>query len=254
MFLAPHELEKLTLSNVGALAQRRLARGLRLNYPEAVALIASVTLELIRDGKHTVPELMELGRTLLGANQVLPGVAELIHDVQVEGMFEDGTKLVSVHHPIHLADGDMKLALHGSFLPLPDLSLFAESAAEAVEPGEYFLLPDDLTMNADRPALKLIVTNTGDRPIQVGSHYHFVETNRPLQFDRAAAYGKRLDIPAGTAIRFEPGETREVSLVDIDGNRVIRGANRLASGPVSEEGKAAALKNIKERNYRNIEA
>lgn len=252
MFLAPHELEKLTLSNVGILAQRRLARGLRLNHPEAVALIASVTLELIRDGGHSVAELMELGRTLLGTNQVLPGVADLIPDVQVEGMFEDGTKLVSVHHPIHLADGDLKLALHGSFLPVPELSAF-QGKSDDTKPGEYFPKKEDLTINADRPAITLSVTNTGDRPIQVGSHYHFIETNRPLKFDRAAAYGKRLDIPAGAAIRFEPGETKEVALVDIDGHRVIRGANRLASGPVSAEGKAAALKNIKDRNYANIE-
>ena len=252
MYLAPHEIEKLTLASVGQLAQRRLARGLKLNYPEAVGLIASVVLELIRDGGHSVPELMELGRTLLGTNQVLPGVAELIPDVQVEGMFEDGTKLVSVHHPVHHADGNLKLALHGSFLPVPELSVFAPKGDE-VKPGEYLLADGDLTINADRAAIKLTVTNTGDRPIQVGSHYHFVETNRPLKFDRAAAYGKRLDIPAGTAIRFEPGETKEVSLVDIDGARVIRGANRLASGPVNEENKMAALKNIQERGYANVQ-
>jgi urease subunit gamma/beta len=253
VYLAPHEIEKLTLAHVGAIAQRRLARGLRLNHPETVGLIASVVLELIRDGRHSVPELMALGRTLLGTNQVLPGVAELIHDVQVEGMFEDGTKLVSVHQPVHLADGDLPLALHGSFLPVPDLALF-HTTPEAVLPGEYFPLADAITINADRTAITLSVTNTGDRPIQVGSHYHFVETNRPLKFDRAAAYGKRLDIPAGTAIRFEPGETKEVALVDIDGARVIRGANRLASGPVSEENKAAALQNIRERGYATVEA
>jgi urease subunit gamma/beta len=246
VFLSPHELDKLTLSTVGQLAQRRLARGLRLNYPEAIALIASVTLELIRDGKHTVPELMELGRTFLGTNQVLSGLAGQIDDVQVEGMFEDGTKLVSVHKPVHLKDGDLKLALYGSFLPIPDLSLFKSEGGEAPKPGEYFPRSEDLTINADRPAINLTVTNTGDRPIQVGSHFHFIETNRPLKFDRSAA-------PAGTAIRFEPGETKEVALVDIAGHRVIQGGNRLASGPVNEEGKARALKNIKDRNYANTQ-
>jgi urease subunit gamma/beta len=196
---------------------------------------------------------MELGRKLLGLNQVLPGIADLIDDVQVEGMFEDGTKLVSVHRPIHLLNGDLKLALHGSFLPVPDLSLFAATEAASVKPGEYFPLGDELTINADRPAIILKVTNTGDRPIQVGSHFHFIETNRPLKFDRGAAYGKRLDIPAGAAIRFEPGETKEVALVDIAGHRVIQGGNRLASGPVNEEGKAQALKNIKDRHYANIQ-
>ena len=82
------------------------------------------------------------------------------------------------------------------------------------------------------------VTNRGDRPIQVGSHYHFVEANRALVFDRAVAYGMRLDIPAGTAVRFEPGETRTVKLVAIAGARVIRGGNGLAGGAVSEEGRA----------------
>lgn len=252
MFLSPQELDKLTLSTIGHLAQRRLARGVRLNHPEAVALIASVVLELIRDGRHSVPELMELGRTLLGTKQVIPGVAELVNEVQVEGTFPDGTKLVVVHTPIHLESGDLKLALHGSFLPAPHASIFGPSD-EASTPGKYVPASEELTINGDRPAIKLEVTNTGDRPIQVGSHFHFIETNRPLKFDRAAAYGKRLDIPAGTAIRFEPGQTKTVFLVDIDGNKVIRGGNRLAEGKVSEAGKAAALKNIKDRKYANVE-
>ncbi|MCA9548232.1 MAG: urease subunit gamma, partial [Myxococcales bacterium] len=92
MRLTPRELDHLALHQVGALAQKRLARGLRLNHPEAVGLIATVVLELIRDGRR-VAELMDLGRQLLGRRQVLPGVAELIHDVQVEGTFPDGTKL-----------------------------------------------------------------------------------------------------------------------------------------------------------------
>ena len=85
-------------------------------------------------------------------------------------------------------------------------------------------------MNADRETVRVEVTNRGDRPIQVGSHYHFVETNRALAFDRAAAYGMRLDIPAGTAVRFEPGETKTVNLVAIAGNRVIRGGNASRTG------------------------
>jgi urease subunit gamma/beta len=252
VFLSPQELEKLTLVNVGILAQRRLARGVKLNHPEAVALIATVVLELIRDGKHSVTDLMELGRTLLGKNQVIPGVEELVNEVQVEGTFPDGTKLVSVHTPIHLTNGNLTLALHGSLLPVPDVSIFG-SSADDVKPGRYMPLPDDLTINADRKAITLSVTNTGDRPIQVGSHFHFIETNRPLSFDRAAAYGKRLDIAAGTAIRFEPGETKEVSLVDIDGHKVIRGGNLLATGQVNEQNKSAALKNIKDRNFANVE-
>src|SRR5271165_2307297 len=124
MHLAPRDIDKLLLHGAGFLAQKRLARGLRLNYPEAVALLATQLLELIRDGK-SVADLMDVGRRILGQRQVLPGVPALIHEVQVEGTFEDGTKLVTVHDPIVLADGDLALALHGSFLPLPDLALFA---------------------------------------------------------------------------------------------------------------------------------
>jgi urease beta subunit len=95
------------------------------------------------------------------------------------------------------------------------------------------------------------VTNLGDRPIQVGSHYHFIETNAALKFDRGAAYGKRLDIPAGAAVRFEPGETKTVKLVEIAGKKVIRGGNNLAGGKVSAVGKKAALKRIKAKGFGN---
>src|SRR6185369_5104619 len=111
MHLTPRDIEKLLLHNAGFLAQKRLARGLRLNYPEAVALIATQLLEFIRDGKR-VAELMDLGRKLLGRNQVLPGVPEMISEVQVEGTFPDGTKLVTVHYPVASENGDLRLALY----------------------------------------------------------------------------------------------------------------------------------------------
>ena len=95
-------------------------------------------------------------------------------------------------------------------------------------PGEILPDPGDVELNAGLARTVLTVSNTGDRPIQVGSHYHFVETNRALVFNRSAAYGRRLDIPAGTAVRFEPGETKTVSLVTIAGNQVIRGGNNFA--------------------------
>jgi urease beta subunit len=101
-------------------------------------------------------------------------------------------------------------------------------------PGELLTEPGDHVLNPGRPTLTLVVENTGDRPIQVGSHYHFAETNRALIFDRSRAYGRRLDIPAGTAVRFEPGETRTVGLVPIAGQRVVWGGNAWASGPVVE--------------------
>src|SRR6185369_2199468 len=115
MHLTPREIDKLLLHQAGVLAQKRLARGLRLNYVESVALIATQLLEFIRDGR-TVAELMDLGRRLLGTRDVLDGVAAMIDEVQVEGTFPDGTKLVTVHHPIVTELGDRTLALYGSFL------------------------------------------------------------------------------------------------------------------------------------------
>lgn len=122
--------------------------------------------------------------------------------MQVEGTFPDGTKLVTVHHPIAADEGDLDLVLYGSFLPVPDTNLFYGAMDEkATVPGEVETMPGDITLNEGRETVSLPVANLGDRPIQVGSHYHFVETNPSLKFDRAKAYGKRLDIPAGTALR-----------------------------------------------------
>ncbi len=248
MHLSPREIGKLLLHNAGCVAQKRLARGLRLNYPESVALISAQLLEFIRDGR-SVAELMDLGRHFLGRRQVLSGIPEMIAEVQVEGTFPDGTKLVTVHHPIAAEDGDLSLALYGSFLPVPDLSRFADGGGETIEAGQCVTATGELELNAGRETVRLEVTNLGDRPIQVGSHYHFIETNQHLKFDRAQAYGKRLDIPAGAAIRFEPGDTKTVSLVDIAGNRVIRGGNNLADGPVNDQQKAIALKRVADREF-----
>ena len=239
MHLTPHELDKLTLHQAGFLAQKRLARGLRLNHPEAVALIATQILEFIRDGRR-VSELMDLGRQLLGRDEVMDGVPELVHEVQIEGTFPDGTKLVTIHNPIVAERGNLELALYGSFLPMPvrckpDATAVtvaatgvASGSSRTDKPGEIFCAPGEIVANEGRDVTRLSVTNSGDRPIQVGSHYHFVETNAALMFDRKAAHGMRLDIPAGTAVRFEPGETKTVPLVAIAGRRVIRGGNNFA--------------------------
>jgi urease subunit gamma/beta len=213
MHLTPRELDKLVLHGAGSLAQRRLARGLRLSYPEAVALIATVLLELIRDGRG-VAELMGVGRQILGQRQVLPGVAGLIAEVQVEGTFPDGTKLVTVHDPIVREDGDLELALYGSFLPVPSLERFGGPAEEAA-PGALEPIGDAIEINAGRRTVVLDVVHVGDRPIQVGSHYPFADVNGALEFDREAATRMRLDVPAGTAVRFEPGEARSVQLVEM---------------------------------------
>ncbi len=211
MHLSPRDVDKLLLHQAGVVAQKRLARGLRLNHPETVALLATQLLELIRDGR-SVADLMDVGRRILGRRQVMPGVAALVHEVQVEGTFPDGTKLVTVHDPIALEDGDLGLALYGSFLPVPDLSAFGAPEPDVV-PGAVDVVPGEIALYEGRDRVTLTVTSRGDRPIQVGSHYPFAETNRALDFDRAAAAGRHLDIPAGTAVRFEPGETRTVTLV-----------------------------------------
>lgn len=217
MHLSPRDIDKLVLHGAGFLAQKRLARGLRLNYPEAVALLASQLLELIRDGERSVADLMDVGRKMLGKKQVLPGVAGLIHEVPVEGTFHDGTKLVTVHDPITFDHGDLALALYGSFLPVPEPIVFEideETSIARSHAGAIDVLDGAIELYAGRARVTLQVTSRGDRPIQVGSHYPFDRTNSALAFDRRAAAGKHLDIPAGTAVRFEPGETRTVTLVE----------------------------------------
>jgi urease subunit gamma/beta len=193
---------------------------------------------------------MDLGRRMLGRGQVLPGVPELIAEVQVEGTFPDGTKLVTVHHPIALEDGDLALALHGSFLPVPRAF---PAAADVPVPGEVMAAAGEIELNAGRETLSLAVLNRGDRPIQVGSHYPFAETNRALEFDRSRAYGMRLDIPAGTAVRFEPGESKTVQLVALAGAKVVRGGNSLGEGTVSEAGRQRFLSTVKERGFSHRE-
>jgi len=210
MHLAPRDLDKLVVHQAGVLAQKRLARGLRLSYPEAVALVAAQLLEFIRDGK-SVAELMDLGRRLLGRGEVMAGVAEMIHEVQVEGTFADGTKLVTVHDPICLDHGDLALALHGSFLPVPPP--FPDATDAGPPPGATDVRPGEIELNAGRRTEEIAVVNRGDRPIQVGSHFPFADVNAALEFDRARAAGMRLDIPAGTAVRFEPGDAKTVRLV-----------------------------------------
>jgi hypothetical protein len=159
-----------------------------------VAIITSKILELARSGRYSVAELMSVGRTFLGLRQVIPGVEHLVDQVQVEATFPDGTKLVTVHHPIALSDGNLSLTFAGSFLPVPELASFLSHPEEGLIPGQFILLPDDIHINRGREVDVITVLNTSDRPVQVGSHYHFVETNKALEFDRSVAYGKRLNM------------------------------------------------------------
>ncbi|OWO98853.1 hypothetical protein B2J93_7115 [Marssonina coronariae] len=179
---------------------------------------------------------MSLGATMLGRRHVLPSVCSTLTEVMVEGTFPTGTYLVTVHHPISSDDGDLAKALYGSFLPVPDISAFALPDSQEYEaerqPGAVVVVKGRVVLNQGRKRVSLKVTSKGDRPIQIGSHYHFIETNPQLEFDRGKAYGYRLDIAAGTSVRFEPGDTKTVTLVEIGGDKIIRGGNHLATGKV----------------------
>eukprot|EP01038_Epipyxis_sp_PR26KG_P009206 gene9206-12416_t len=235
MKLTLHEIDKTLLSNIGFISQRRLACGILLNIPETVALLTTQIMFLARTGKYSVATLMSLGCTMIGLKQVIPGVAAVLEEVQIEATFPDGTKLVTLHHPVSQTDGDLKLALAGSFLPIPDASIFPSHPEEGLIPGEVYPLNGDIIINTGRDFIELLVENKADRPIQVGSHYHFIETNPYLSFNRRLSYGMRLNIAAGTSVRFEPGEKKIVSLVSIAGKRVIRGGNNICDGAVSNE-------------------
>jgi urease beta subunit len=116
-------------------------------------------------------------------------------------------------------------------------------------PGEYILQTSSVTANANRRTVELEVANAGDRPIQVGSHFHFFEVNRALQFDRAQAFGMRLNIPAGTAVRFESGDTKRITLVELGGTATVYGLNALTNGPANDSTRSTALKNAKAEGF-----
>ncbi len=235
MLLTPTELERLTVLGVADLARRRRDRGLKLNCPEAVALIADAILEGARDGR-SVAEMISFGSTVLDAGDVLPGVAALMPMIQVEASFPDGTKLVTVHDPIR-----PQRAPPGA----------APVADGAPVPGEIIPAEGRIEINAGRRSVSLRAVNTGDRPIQVGSHFHFFEVNRALDFEREKAYGMRLDIAAGTAVRFEPGEAREVPLVALGGTGEVYGLNRLTEGStVGGHGLQEALKRARDGGFK----
>lgn len=224
MHLTPREQERLMTHYAGELAKSRKARGIKLNYPEAIAYITSELLERARDGM-TVTELMRLGTKLLSADDVMDGVPEMIHEIQLEATFPDGTKLVTVHNPIE-PNGK-------------------------VTPGELLFDDDDHIINDGKRTVDINVTNTADRPVQVGSHYHFFEVNKKLAFDRASSFGMRLDIPSGTAVRFEPGETKSVRLVEIGGNRRGFGLNDITNGSMDDENvKAAAVEKLRSGGFK----
>ncbi|MFD9212981.1 urease subunit gamma [Streptomyces sp. NPDC059544] len=215
MRLTPTERDRLLLFGAAELARARRARGLKLNVPEATALIADTVCEAARDGRR-LAEAIEAARSVLGPEDVLPGVADVVTEVHVEAVFDDGSRLAVVSDPI--GGGGLGDAAPGAVLPGP-----ADPEPE--------------------PAVRLTVRNTAAVPVSVTSHFHFFEANPRLDFDRAAAYGMRLCVPAGSSVRFGPGEEAEVGLVPIGGGRVAIGFAGLVDGPLDAPGaKAEALR------------
>ena len=231
MLLTPTELERLIIFSAAERARKRRARGTKLNPPEAVALISDEILEGARDGR-SVAELIAAGATILSTDDVMQGVDAMTPMIQVEATFPDGTKLVTVHNPIR--PGQQKRVDDGT--PIP---------------GEIITEDGEIELNAGRKQARIKVTNTGDRPVQIGSHYHFFEVNKQLDFDRAAAFGMHLDVPAGTAVRFEPGDLKEVALVAFGGTAEIYGLHSLTEGTTKTKvAKTAALKRARKAGFK----
>ena len=230
MLLTPTELERLTIYTAAELARKRRARGVKLNFPEAVAIITDEILEGARDGR-SVADMMSYGSQILSTEDVMPGVAAMLPMLQVEATFPDGTKLVTVHEPIRAGA--------------------AGATVDTFEPGAIIPGEGTIELNAGRRKITLRVVNTGDRPVQIGSHYHFFEVNKALDFDRAAAFGLRLDIPAGTAVRFEPGQEKEVTLTAFGGARQLSGLHGLTEGSAEDAAvKSAALARARAAGFR----
>lgn len=189
MKLTPKEQDRLTIFTLAELARKRRARGVKLNYPEAVALICDEVMEEARVGSG-YDEVITHGMQVLTEADVMEGVPELASKIYIEPLFDDGTKLVVLHHPIRRLGKD-----------------FGEKERIS-EPS----LHDTIPINAGKPTITLTVMNTSDHPVQITSHMPFWEINQRMHFDREQARGYHLDIPAGGAIRWEPGETKEVRL------------------------------------------
>jgi urease subunit gamma/beta len=211
--LSPHEQERLLVVVAADVAHRRRARGLRLNHPEAVAVLTAWVFEVARDGR-SVADIMSAGREVLTTDDVLDGVDHLIDELQVEATFPDGTKLVTLHGPIQAG----------------------EQPTTGIVPGEVLVADEPVVLFAGRNLTELAVVNDGDRPVQVGSHFHFAEANEALTFDRTAATGRRLAVPAGTSVRFEPGVQMTVVLVDLAGEQIAAGFRGLHGGRVTPGG------------------
>ena len=225
MRLTPTDRDRLLIFTAAELARTRRARGLRLNIPEATALIADTVCEAARDGARLMAAAAA-GAAVLGPDDVLPGVVDVVTEVKVEAVFDDGTRMVVVRNPFGAAAG------------------LGDDAPGAVMPAERPITSEPVDL------VRLSVVNTGDVPVSITSHFHFFEVNPRLQFDRAAAYGRHLAIPAGASLRFDPGATVEAPLVPIGGARVAIGFAGLVDGPLDAPGaKEAALARAAAQGY-----
>ena len=225
MELTPSELDRLLVFNVAQLAQSRRARGLKLNKPEAVALISHAVIEAARDGaSHSAA--LNAGRAAVSDTELLPGVGPLLTGIAVEAVFSDGRRLVVVDF---------------------------ESTDEDV-PGKVTRLePIAHTTNAD--SISLVVVNESDIQISVTTHMHFFEVNPRLRFDRVSSYGRHLQIPAGEHVDFPPGVEVSVNLIPISGNRVLIGFAGLVDGPLDAPGiKESAIAKARSLGYLGIES
>lgn len=218
MNLTPTEVDRLLLHLAAGLARSRRERGLLLNVPEATALVADAVAEAARDGR-THAEAVAVGRAVIGPEEVLPGVADILGEVHVEAVFDDGTRLVTVPDPI--GGGHLGEQAPGALLP------GRHRDDEGTHVGEATRTADTVTVT---------VVNQAPVPVSVSSHFHFFETNPRLRFDRSSAYGRRLDVPAGSTVTFAPGASTDVELVPIGGARVVVGFSGLVDGPLDAPG------------------
>lgn len=241
MRLTPGERDRLLVFAAAELARSRRARGLRLNAPEATALIADAVAEAARDGKR-LTEAIDIGRQVLGLDDVLDGVAALVDEVRVEATFDDGTRLVVVSDPFGVTGASAAVA-----------STDVVTAWTAV-PGAVREAPTPAGAEAGRRVDAVVdVTNESPVPITVSSHVHFFEVNPRLRFRRATGYGRHLAVEAGTTVRFDPGATVRVELVDIGGARVVIGFAGLVDGSLDAPGtKQEALARARVLGYLDV--
>jgi urease subunit gamma/beta len=204
MHLTPAESDRLTLFTIAELARRRRARGRRLGVPEAIALICDEMIEHAWDGEPA-RAVAAAGRSVLTTADVMDGVGDLVRHVDVDCLFPSGSALVAVDDPIQ---------------PARDRSAAAPATTPA--PGAVTVsTAGPVEVNAYRAAVTVEVENTAGRPVTVSSHYPFAEANRALRFDRGAAGGMRLDVPAGSSVTFQPGERRSVRLAALAGTGTV---------------------------------